>query len=55
MKRPLATWVALVVIAAAAGVLWWLFRTPALSYPEARRITTGLHQPVWWDGRLFHG
>lgn len=24
-------------------------------HPEARRISTGLHQPVWWDGRLFHG
>jgi RES domain-containing protein len=24
-------------------------------HPDARRITTGLHQPVWWDARLFRG
>ena len=23
------------------------------SHAEARRVTHGLHQPVWWDGRLF--
>lgn len=22
-------------------------------HPEFRRITAGLHQPVWWDARLF--
>jgi RES domain-containing protein len=22
-------------------------------HPDARRITTSLHQPVWWDDRLF--
>jgi RES domain-containing protein len=22
-------------------------------HPEARRITTSLHQPIWWDKRLF--
>jgi RES domain-containing protein len=25
------------------------------SHPEARRITTSLHQPIWWDKRLFPG
>jgi RES domain-containing protein len=23
------------------------------SHPEALRITTSLHQPIWWDKRLF--
>ena len=23
------------------------------SHPEARRITHSLHQPIWWDRRLF--
>ena len=22
-------------------------------HPEFRHVTTGLHQPVWWDRRLF--
>ncbi len=22
-------------------------------HPEAHRITHSLHQPIWWDGRLF--
>jgi RES domain-containing protein len=22
-------------------------------HPEFRRVTTSLHQPVWWDRRLF--
>jgi len=22
-------------------------------HPDARRITHGLHQPIWWDRRLF--
>ena len=25
------------------------------SHPEAGRITHGLHQPIWWDKRLFAG
>ncbi|MDR3538346.1 MAG: RES domain-containing protein [Acetobacteraceae bacterium] len=24
-------------------------------HPEVGRITHGLHQPIWWDGRLFSG
>jgi RES domain-containing protein len=24
-----------------------------LDHPEARRLTYGLHQPVWWDVRLY--
>jgi RES domain-containing protein len=23
------------------------------SHPEFNRITTTLHQPIWWDNRLF--
>lgn len=26
-----------------------------LDHAEARRITHGLHQPVWWDLRLYGG
>jgi len=25
------------------------------THPEADRITHGLHQPIWWDRRLFAG
>jgi RES domain-containing protein len=25
------------------------------SHPEVRRIGTSLHQPIWWDRRLFAG
>ena len=39
VKRPIATWVALLAIVVAAGVLWWLFRTAAISYPDARRVS----------------
>jgi len=24
------------------------------SHPEAHRVTRSLHQPLWWDSRLFH-
>lgn len=39
MKRPFALWAALVVAVAGAVTLWWLFRTPAISYPDARRVS----------------
>jgi RES domain-containing protein len=22
-------------------------------HPEVRQVTRGLHQPIWWDKRLF--
>jgi len=25
------------------------------SHPDVRRIGTSLHQPIWWDRRLFAG